>query len=394
MVDLKTRQLLFFLYVSMFMVTFSVGIYNPLIPLYAKTLGATYMDLGIIGMVFALPYAVLPVFVGSLTDKFGRRPFYIGGVLFSTITTLLFIFASKVEDIILIRIFNGVAYSFLWPVAEPIIADITPPHERTKVVGRFSFSWALGFLLSPFFGGVIVENFGFYPLFITAMVLGLGASFIAFYGLIYKQNNKFKKKDVSGKEKFKVKDAGKVNSLFSVYLVIVVYSIVVGIIFSIFPVYANSFGVTSFQIGMLFTIFGVTRVIVFLNSENVSKVFGEKNSIILALIIQIASLTLIASVRNLLFFVFSMALLGLTVGIISPITLSLASKIARKEKVGATLGSLESLFGLGMTIGPFIGGVVAENISTETPYIFAGLFSLLPLTILLKENLEKPKKVK
>ncbi len=392
MASLGSKQLLFFLYVSMFMVTFSVGIYNPLIPLYAKILGATYTDLGIIGMVFAFPYAVLPVFVGSLTDRFGRKPFYMGGVLFSAITTILFVFASRVEDIILIRVFNGIAYSFLWPVAEPIIADITPPHERTKVMGRFSFSWALGFLLSPFFGGVIVENFGFHPLFITAMILGLGASLIAFYGLIYKQNNKFKKKDVLKEKKFNVKNNGianSFNSLFSVYLVIVVYSIVVGIIFSIFPVYANSFGVTSFQIGMLFTIFGITRVIVFLNSENVSKIFGEKNSIILALIIQITSLTLMASVRSLLSFMFSMALLGLTVGIISPITLSLASKIARKGKVGATLGSMESLFGLGMTVGPLIGGIVAENVSIETPYIVAGLLSFLPLTILVKEKIRK-----
>lgn len=388
MASLKNEKLLLFIYVSMFMVTFSVGVYNPLIPLYAKILGATYTDLGIIGMVFALPYAVLPVFVGSLTDKFGRRPFYMGGILLSTVTTLLFIFASKVEDIILIRVFNGIAYSFLWPVAEPIIAEITLPHERIRVMGRFNFSWALGFLLSPFFGGFIVENLGFYTLFITATILGLGASLIAFYGLIHKQKDKPKGKS-SVLEMFNFKNTGSLN-IFSVYLVIVVYSIVVGIIFSIFPVYVNSFGITSFQVGLLFTVFGVARVIVFLSSENISKNFGEKNSIILALIIQVTSLTLIASIKNLMFFIFSMALLGLTVGIISPITLSLASKMARKEKIGVTLGFIESLFGLGMTIGPLIGGIVAENISIETPYIFAGLLSLFPLTILVKE---KPKKV-
>ena len=387
----KNASLLFFLYLSMFMATFSVGIYNPLIPLYAKLLGATYMDLGVIGTVFALPYAILPAFIGSLTDKLGRKPFYVGGISLLTVIAILFIFASNVKDIILIRVLNGVAYSFLWPVAEPMIVDVTSIHERTRVLGRFSFFWALGFLLSPFFGGFIVEGFGFYPLFIVAMLIGLAASTVAFYGLIYKQEDEAshtKKVWIENPDSESLKGSG---GLFPLYLTIVVYSIVIGIVFSIFPVYANSFNVSSFQIGILFTVFGVSRVIVFLNSENVSKLFGEKNSIILALITQIAALTLMASTKNLASFLSAMVLLGLSSGIISPITISIASKIAKKEKIGATLGSMESFVGLGMTVGPIVGGTLAEKVSIESPYIVTGILCLLPLAVLVK-GLEKPKK--
>ena len=359
----------------MFMVTLGVGIYNPLVPLYAKILGATYFDLGLIGMVFALPYAVFPIFVGSLTDRFGRNPFFVFGVLLTSFSTFLFTLATKVMDIVLIRIVGGIAYSFLWPVAEAIITDVTPTEKRTKILGRFSFFWALGFLVGPFFGGVIVEKFGFYILFMVALTIGLTAGVIASCGFIRKGKG-YRKTPI---KIFGIKNYGKFGfkKFLPLYLVILVYSIVIGLIFSIFPVYANSFGVTSFYVGILFTIFGVARTATFLQSGNLSKIFNEKMVVVLGLIILSISLALMGFIKTLPFFALSIALIGLATGMLSPVTVSLASKMAEKEMVGITLGFTEACFGLGMTIGPITGGLMAEILGVESPYLVISLLSFM-----------------
>lgn len=178
------KNSLFFLYASMFMITLSTGSYSPLIPLYAQKLGASFYDLGIIGTVFSLPYVFLPLIIGSISDKFERRYFFLLGVSSTTIVAWLFTFASNVQHIIIIRLFNGIAYAFLWPIMEAMISDTTSKEKRTMAMGRFFSSSALGFLLGPLIGGVILQEFGFYYLFTTAGILGLMAVFIALYNTL------------------------------------------------------------------------------------------------------------------------------------------------------------------------------------------------------------------
>jgi len=49
---------------SMFLITTSMGIANPVVPLYAKDLGATYIDLGLIGVAWSAPHCFFPRSLG------------------------------------------------------------------------------------------------------------------------------------------------------------------------------------------------------------------------------------------------------------------------------------------------------------------------------------------
>jgi len=371
------RSLLMFLYASMFLIAFSVGLYNPLVPLYAQSFGASYFDLGIIGMAFSFPYLVLPMFVGALSDRFGRRCFFLMGVSCCAVSAVLFTLASNVSHIIAVRLFGGVAYAFMWPTVEALVADVTTVEERTKAMGRYGFSWALGFLVGPFVGGLLLEKLGFKILFAAALIIGLAAVITAFRGILT-HNVKLENPAIAT-----TREITSMTGLLPLYPVIVVYSITIGLIFSIFPAYASSFGVSSLQIGILFAILGVARTVTFLRSEAVSKI-GVRQSISVALTIQAVSLIGIAYLKGFTHLMVLMALIGFAIGIFSPMTLSIASKISPKGRVGATIGFLEAFFGIGVTFGPFIGGVAAESLGPASPYIIVAFLSgltLLPIII-------------
>ena len=391
---LLKRSILLPIYLSMFLITLSIGSYNPFIPLYAEGFGASYIDLGFIGMVYALPYAILAGVIGFITDILGRGKFFLIGVLSCILTAPLFILSSNVSDIILVRIFGGVAYAFLWPTVEAILSETSSIKERVKVIGEYSFSWALGFLVGPFIGGFILEKYSFITLFSVSLIIGLGALIPTAYSL-----KNLKKILVKSKNKLQnflvIKNVVNLTFLRKLVQLIFVnfsYGFTLGLLFALFPVYLKSLSITPFQVGLLFTIFGLTRTITFLQSGRFSRICGERSLLSLALVIQAFSLLTIVYVRGFILFVGSIIILGLAMGIISPVVISATSKVSGEERIGTAIGLIETMLGAGMTIGPLVGGLIAEKLGEEFPYMVGFLLSLttiIPLIITKGEKLIK-----
>jgi len=56
------------------LVGLSYGMHNPIVPVFAKeAIGASYVDLGVIGLMNFLPYMFIPLFVGILLDKLLKK---------------------------------------------------------------------------------------------------------------------------------------------------------------------------------------------------------------------------------------------------------------------------------------------------------------------------------
>jgi predicted MFS family arabinose efflux permease len=134
-------------------------------------------------------------------------------------------------------------------------------------------------------------------------------------------------------------------------------------------------GLSVFTVGILFAIFGVVRVSTFLFAHRIAEI-GNKRAFSLALMIQILALLLVAIMRDFLALLLFNILFGFAMGILSPLTLTLASKAAPNGKVGLAIGLTEATFGLGMTLGPFIGGIAAQLVSPEMPYVVIALMTL------------------
>jgi len=380
-----TSNILLFLYISIFVISLSIGMFSPLVPLYAQRLGASYFDLGIIGVAWSVPYIILPAIIGALADKVGRRVFFLVGMAGCAHMSGLFLLAHKVWHVTMIRAFNGIAYSFMWPISEALVVDITSSSERIKAMGRYSFSWALGMLVGPFIGGLLLETFGFAVLFSTSLIVGISAFIIALYAMLFRYQPK--SQPITTKITSSSRGMTPVY-LHHIYLVIVMYSIVTSLIFSIFPAYAEGLGLDAFQIGTLFSTLGTARAITFWYSESITRI-GEKQSIILALMTQALSLIAIAYISGFIPILIFMALLGFSIGILSPLSLSIASKMASSAKVAITMGIVEGIFGIGWTIGPIIGGAAAESLGPTYPYLIFGgitILSIIPIIMWSKRE--------
>src|SRR5579883_1126893 len=146
-------------YIIALVVGFSYGMHNPVVPLFSKDLGASYLDLGIIGFSNFIPYMFIPLFVGMLLDRFNKGLLLTLGLVLDTASIYTLSVANSVPQVILFRTLVGIAHSFFWPPCESIISQSSSPHDRVKAISRFMAFFVAGIMIGPLVGSFLLESF-------------------------------------------------------------------------------------------------------------------------------------------------------------------------------------------------------------------------------------------
>ena len=130
------------------------GIVLPLLPTYAATFGVSPAAIGLLVTSFSLLQLVAVPVWGGISDRLGRRPVLIVGLVGSTASYLLFAFAHTYGVLLVSRIVAG-AMGATVGVAQAYIADVTAPERRTHAMGMLGAAFAMGFILGPAIGGML-----------------------------------------------------------------------------------------------------------------------------------------------------------------------------------------------------------------------------------------------
>lgn len=345
--------------------------YVYFIPIFAQSqFNATFLDLGYIGAASAFTYAIVPIIVGHFTDKMNHSWFYALALVINASATITFIFARSVRDVILIRSLTGVALAFFWPSAEVMVLNLVPMERRVKEIGVYSVFWGSAYLLGPLVGGVIIQNFGFFNLFLIASMLMVFA-FAQTILLVIPHYAKEKTQTLAVSRGFHL-----MKQLLPWYVLIGCYGATFSIISSIFPGYANSFGVNAVLVGVIFTAFGISRVAVFATEKHYLHFGDKKVLLIVSLIISLGSLTL-ALLPSFSTFLVVLIVLGMCFAVVFPLSINLISRHFPTERTGIAVGSYESVYGIGSVIGPVLGGTVAVISGIKVSFVLASFFAIL-----------------
>jgi len=154
------RRVYFVLFTALFASAMGTGFIGPLMPLYARELGARGLTLGLIFTGFSLAQFVSMPVVGRLSDRFGRRVFLVVGLSLYTVFSLLYSVADGVVSLILVRVLHGATAGMVNPVAQAYIGDITPDGEEGARLGTFNVALFSAFGLGPLLGGPVADRFG------------------------------------------------------------------------------------------------------------------------------------------------------------------------------------------------------------------------------------------
>jgi MFS family permease len=108
---------------------------------------------------------------GRLSDRYGRRPAILAGLLITAAAYLVFGFAASVPALLLARVVQGIGGGTIG-VVQAYVADVSAPEQRTKSLGWLSAITSLGAVAGPAFGSLMVSLGG-------QRFVGLGAAGLA-----------------------------------------------------------------------------------------------------------------------------------------------------------------------------------------------------------------------
>ena len=174
--DSNHRHIFFTLFFAIFSTVTGVGIVVPLLPVYARDMGASGFLVGMIFGAFSLSRSLFLPFFGRLSDKKGRKPLIVPGMLAYTLVSVAFVVFDNVTAVLVIRFIQGIASAMLLPVIQAYVGDITPQGREGTYMGLFNMSLFFGLSIGPVLGGLIHDWFN-----LQAAFLSMGSlSFVGF----------------------------------------------------------------------------------------------------------------------------------------------------------------------------------------------------------------------
>jgi DHA1 family multidrug resistance protein-like MFS transporter len=167
------RRAFTILFIAVFASTMGVGFIGPLLPLYARDLGATGLSLGMIFAGFSMARFLLTPFIGRMSDRSGRRVFLATGLILFSGFSLLYMSAQTVVQLIAVRALHGASAGMVIPVAQAYIGDLSPEGREGSYMGSFTVSLFAAFGIGPLLGGPLADRFGMRAPFVAMGALSL-----------------------------------------------------------------------------------------------------------------------------------------------------------------------------------------------------------------------------
>ena len=119
---------------AVFFMMLGVGMIVALLPQRIIAISDSISATGYLTAFFAIPYILLQVPYGTLSDKWGYKYFLLWGYLLCSLTGMLYYYARNVNFVFLERFFQGMGESPVWALA-PALLSIHYPTAKGKMMG-------------------------------------------------------------------------------------------------------------------------------------------------------------------------------------------------------------------------------------------------------------------
>lgn len=377
------RTIFVTLFFALFATVTGVGIVVPLLPVYAHKLGAGGFAIGMIFGAFSLSRsAFMPVF-GRQSDRLGRKPFIVIGLLSYSVTAVAFMIPSTVMPLIGIRFFQGIASAMLMPVILAYVGDLTPAGREGRVMGLFNVSLFMGLSAGPAAGGLIQDYWGLNIAFVAMGVLAMVGALLSIF-LLPPRNSETIRHRTAENPGWRVLAAG--PGFMALFGFRFCYASCIGIIWGFLPVLsATSFGLSSSRIGILIMLGVLTSGLLHAPMGMVADRMPKKTLMLAGGLLVALATAAYCWVDSFTGLVASSIVLGIGGGIAMPPHSALAVIHGQRQKaMGAVMGLLTWAHSLGMLTGALIAGIAMDAGSLRNAFGIGAVIMTVALIAMIR----------
>ncbi|MDF2988448.1 MAG: major facilitator superfamily 1 [Eubacterium sp.] len=378
------KQKIYVLYLVTSLFWFSSYIYSPILPTYIKSLGASYLMVGLILGCYGVGQLVLRVPIGIISDRLRKRRIFINMGLLSLVISSLGLYLFREPVLILIfRSLSGVASAF-WVIFTVLYSSYFDESQATKAVGILNAFCNGGILLGLLSGGFIVRSLGVTATFFVSLVVAT-IGFVISFSISEKQIDR---KPAEVKELLMVVRDGNFQTVAIIGVICQFVSFAT--VYGFTPVVAKNLGASDFQIAMLTALSTVPAVIgSALSGSYFAGKFGEKKTMIYGLVIAALACCAIPYSHNMAVLSISQFLGGFGTGTVFPLLMGLSIKNVSSDKRATAMGIFQAIYGLGMFMGPTVVGALTDGVGIKWGFITIGAVALSGILVSMFYKQEK-----
>ena len=173
----QSRRIFVGLLLGMLIASISQTIVGPAMPRIVAELGGMEHYSWVATAAMLVSAIAVPI-VGKLSDLYGRRPFFLAGLIVFLAGSVLSGFAQSFWWLVAARAVQGLGMGVIMPLTQTIVGDIIPPRQRGKYQGWMGVVFGVASVAGPLAGGVITDALGWRWLFFVTIPVGLVALFV------------------------------------------------------------------------------------------------------------------------------------------------------------------------------------------------------------------------
>lgn len=350
------------------------GLVLPLLPFWAQRLGANPVGIGLILTIYALAQFTFTPVLGTLSDRYGRKPIIFWSLVIEAVSLALSALAWNLPMLLIARFIGGLGASNIGS-AQAVVSDVTSRSERAKGMGLIGAAIGLGFVIGPALGGVLATLGATVPFWVATVVALGNASLVM---LLLPETRKTTTPVGShgpGILFVGWRYALRYPAVTRLILVNLLFIIAFTAMEAIFPLFTqHTFGWMATQNGYIFTYVGM--IVVFMQGGLVGQLvkrWGEQAILIVGLVMLAGGLILLAFSTQLGWLLLALGILSAGDGAVTPTLSTLLSFVSPSAAQGETLGLAQGVGGLGRIIGPLAAGSIYAFAGPRAPFIAGGM---------------------
>jgi len=368
----------------------------PVAPLYAASFGVSPAAIGLTIALYGLARFLLAVPAGRLADRAGRRGTLALGGAVTVVGNLLCAVAPSYALFLGARFVAGAGAALILTAAQIVLADISPPAQRGRMMGIYSGVFAFAVGIGPYPGGLLAERFGLNAPFVAYAALG---SLVAVVAWLRVPETRAPLRSTGHARRVRIQRGANVVALPSfpqqmrllasnrgfLLVSLIGFTAAVartGAVFNVVPVMVEErLGLAPDQIGLGLSLVSLGALVLAYPSGVLVDRFGRKAVIVPATLSSGLAAALFALTPSFGWYLFACGVWGVALGVASDAPGAYAADTAPPGMNAAVMSTYRMLSDAGYVLGPLVLGIVADGFGAPVALAVAG--SLLVVSALL-----------
>nr|WP_230963103.1 Bcr/CflA family multidrug efflux MFS transporter [Enterobacter cloacae] len=159
----------------------SIDMYLPALPVISAQFGVPAGSAQMTLSTYILGFALGQLFYGPMADSLGRKPVILGGTLIFAAAAVACALAQSIDQLIVIRLFHGLAAAAASVVINALMRDIYPKEEFSRMMSFVMLVTTIAPLVAPMAGGAVLVWFSWHAIFWILALAALLASAMIFF---------------------------------------------------------------------------------------------------------------------------------------------------------------------------------------------------------------------